>query len=200
MNELVPTATMTPEQKKAMDVWLSTATLDNDFETITDRALSDVLKAEQSIEASKSSIERWRKKFNWGGFLDLKVASAVVTDEEKMDDIKSAVGVEAAKATLVDVKRNGELNALAYSIMFGELETIAQKQLDGKRVTSDEAKYAKDVAILTSGREDRLMDRAALMGGAKLLTAKDIQEALNNITLELDDGTDMFEDAEFMDE
>jgi len=196
MSELQPTAMMTPEQKKAMDVWLSTATLDNNFVAITDRALSDVLKAEHGIDASKSTIERWRNKFNWGGFLDIKMASGIVNDEEKMDDIKSAVGIEAAKATLVDVKRNGELNALAYSIMFSELETIAQKQIEGKRITSDEAKYAKDVAVLTSGREDRLMDRAALMGTAKLLSADDIKEALKNTVIELDDGSDVFEDAE----
>lgn len=187
---------MNHEQKKAMDVWLASASLDNNFETITDRALSEVLEKEHSIVASKSTIERWRNKFGWQSFLDLKVASAVVTDEEKMDDIKSAVGVEAAKATLVDVKRNGELNALAYSILFGELEEIKEKQISGKRITMDEAKLAKDVATLTSGREDKLMDRAAFMGTAKLLSAADIKEALKSTVIEFDDGMDIFEDAE----
>jgi hypothetical protein len=196
MSDLTPTAQMNHEQKKAMDVWLAHASLDNNFETMTDRALSEVLEKEHSIVASKSTIERWRNKFGWQSFLDLKVASAVVNDEEKMDDIKNAVGLEAAKITLVDVKRNGELNALAYSILFGELEEIKDKQLKGKRITLDEAKLAKDVATLTSGREDKLMDRAAFMGTAKLLSADDIKEALKHTAIEFDDGTDLFEDAE----
>lgn len=196
MSDLTPTAQMNHEQKKAMDVWLASASLDNNFETMTDRALSEVLEKEHGIVASKSTIERWRNKFGWQSFLDLKVASAVVNDEEKMDDIKSAIGLEAAKTTLVDVKRNGELNALAYSILFGELEEIKDKQLKGKRITLDEAKLAKDVATLTSGREDKLMDRAAFMGTAKLLSADDIKEALRHTAIEFDDGTDLFEDAE----
>lgn len=196
MSDLTPTAQMNHEQKKAMDVWLASASLDNNFETMTDRALSEVLEKEHGIVASKSTIERWRNKFGWQSFLDLKVASAVVNDEEKMDDIKNAVGLEAAKITLVDVKRNGELNALAYSILFGELEEIKDKQLKGKRITLDEAKLAKDVATLTSGREDKLMDRAAFMGTAKLLSADDIKEALRHTAIEFDDGTDLFEDAE----
>lgn len=196
MSELTPSAQMNHEQKKAMDVWLASASLDNNFETITDRALSDVLHDEHGIEVSKSTIERWRNKFGWSSFLDLKVASAVVTDEEKMDDIKKSVGIEAAKTTLVDVKRNGELNALAYSILFGELEEIKEKQISGKRITMDEAKLAKDVATLTSGREDKLMDRAAFMGTAKLLSAADIKEALKSTVIEFDDGMDIFEDAE----
>lgn len=196
MSELTPSAQMNHEQKKAMDVWLASASLDNNFETISDRALSDVLREEYNIEVSKSSIERWRNKFSWQSFLDLKVASAVVTDEEKMDDIKNSVGIEAAKTTLVDVRRNGELNALAYSILFGELEEIKDKQLKGKRITLDEAKLAKDVATMTSGREDKLMDRAAFMGTAKLLSADDIKEALKHTIIEFDDGMDVFEDAE----
>jgi len=196
MSELLPTATMTPEQKKAMDVWLSTATLDNDFETITDRALSDVLKEEHSIEASKSSIERWRKKFNWGGFLDLKIASSVVSDEKVMGDIEKAVGIDVAKQTLVDVERNGKLNALAYTILELKLESITDKYKKDNVITIEDAKFVKDVALLTSGREDRLMDRAALMGTAKLLSANDIKEALKNTVIEYDDGTDVFEAEE----
>lgn len=196
MSEPTPSAQMNHEQRKAMDVWLASASLDNNFETIPDRALSDVLREEYNIEVSKSSIERWRNKFSWQSFLDLKVASAVVTDEEKMDDIKNSVGIEAAKTTLVDVRRNGELNALAYSILFGELEEIKDKQLKGKRITLDEAKLAKDVATMTSGREDKLMDRAAFMGTAKLLSADDIKEALKHTIIEFDDGMDVFEDAE----
>lgn len=190
MSELQPTATMTPEQKKAMDVWLSTATLDNNFETITDRALSDVLKAEHGIDASKSTIERWRNKFNWGGFLDIKMASGIVNDEEKMDDIKKSVGIEAAMATVVDVKRNGELNAIAYAIMEGELKAIYQKIQDGKRITQDEAKYAKEVATLTSGREDRLMDRAALMGAASKVSRDDFLNAITKTVLEIENAID----------
>ncbi|MDD2267663.1 hypothetical protein [Sulfuricurvum sp.] len=187
MSELQSTATMTPEQKKAMDVWLESATLDNDFETISDRRLSEVLMSEHSIEASKSAIERWRKKFNWESFLDLKIASSIVTDEEKMDDIKKSVGIEVAKAMVVDVKRNGELNSIAYAIMEGELKAIYQKLQDSKRITADEAKYAKDVATLTSGREDRLMDRAALMGAGSKVSRDDFLNAIANTIVQLED-------------
>lgn len=190
MSELTPSAQMNHDQKKAMDVWLASASLDNNFETITDRALSDVLRDEHGIEVSKSTIERWRNKFNWMSFLDLKISSAVVNDDEKLDDIKKSVGIEAAKRTIVDVNRNGELNSLAYSIMFGELEEIKGKQVQGKRISNEEAKFVKDVAVLTSGREDRLMDRAALMGAASKVSREDFLGAITKTVLDIENAID----------
>lgn len=185
-----PASEMNHEQRKAMDVWLSYASMDNNFETPTDRYLSDVLKDEHGIEASKSTIERWRNKYGWQSFLDLKISSAVVNDEEKMDDIKKSVGIEAAMATVVDVKRNGELNSIAYAIMEGELKAIYEKIQNGKRITADEAKYAKDVATLTSGREDRLMDRAALMGAASKVSREDFLGAITKTVLDIENAID----------
>lgn len=190
MSTLSPSSDMNHEQRKAMDVWLSYASLDNNFKTPTDRELSDMLKSEHDIEASKSTIERWRNKFSWQSFLDLKISSSVVNDEEKMDDIKKSVGIEAAKRTIVDVGRNGELNSLAYSILFGELEEIKGKQVIGKRITTDEAKFVKDVAVLTSGREDRLMDRAALMGAASKVSREDFLGAITKTVLDIENAID----------
>lgn len=190
METLSPASDMNHDQRKALDVWLESASLDNHFETITDRGLCEVLKEEHGIEVGKSTIERWRKKFNWQSYLDLKISCAVVNDEEKLDDIKKSVGIEAAKRTIVDVGRNGELNALAYSILFGELEEIKGKQVSGKRITTDEAKFAKDVAILTSGREDRLMDRAALMGAASKVSREDFLGAITQTVLDIESAID----------
>ena len=189
MSELTPTAQMNHEQRKAMDVWLASASLDNNFETITDRALSDVLKEEYSIEASKSTIERWRNRFSWQSFLDLKVASAVVNDEKTMESISKAVGIDVVKTTVVDVKRNASLNSVAYAVMEHELKRIYEKAILGKALSIDEIKYAKDVATLTSGREDRLVDRLALMGGGDKVSRDDFLNTIAKTVIELEDDT-----------
>lgn len=189
MSELTPSAQMNHDQKKAMDVWLASASLDNNFETITDRALSEVLEKEHSIVASKSTIERWRNKFGWQSFLDLKVASSITTDEKTMDSISKAVGIEVVKTTVVDVKRNASLNSVAYAVMEHELKRIYEKAISGKSLSIDEIKYAKDVATLTSGREDRLVDRLALMGGGDKVSRDDFLNTIANTVIELEDDT-----------
>lgn len=195
MSELTPPAQMNHEQKKAMDVWLASASLDNNFETITDRALSEVLEKEHGIVASKSTIERWRNKFGWQSFLDLKVASSITTDEKTMESISKAVGIEVVKTTVVDIKRNASLNSVAYAVMEHELNRIYEKAISGKPLSLDESKYAKDVATLTSGREDRLQDRLVLMGGGNKVSRDDFLNTIANTVIELED--DQTIEAEF---
>jgi len=187
---------MDKNQKIALDVWLGTATLFNDFKPISDRDLCVEL-SHLDVEVSKSTIERWRKKFNFEGFLQMKIASSMVDDADTRAMIEKSSLDVAVKKTTVDVQRNSELTSIAYEILELKMRLIKTEYDQTNLISLDNAKFAKDVALLTSGREDKLLDRAALVGTAELITADEIRKALRDTVIEIDDGMDIFDDEEF---
>jgi len=192
---LMPAASMDPNQKLALDLWLESANLFNDFKPLTDRELCEKM-AERGVEVGKSTVDRWRKKFNFEGFLQMKISASIVEDAETREMIeKSSIDV-AVKKTTVDVQRNGELTSMAYEILELKMKLIKKEYEATQSISLDNAKFAKDVATLTAGREDKLLDRAALMGAAELLKADDIRAALRETVIEIDDGTDIYDEKE----
>lgn len=187
--------TMDKTQKIALDLWLQTATLFNDFKPCTDRELCIEL-SHLDIDVTKSTIDRWRKKFNFEGYLQMKIAASMVDDKETRDMIEKSSLDLAVKKTTVDVQRNGSLTSMAYEILELKMQLIKKEYETTQMISIDNAKFAKDVATLTAGREDKLLDRAAMMGAVELLNADDIRAALRETVIELDDGTDIFEDDE----
>ena len=176
---------MDKNQKIALDLWLGTATLFNDFKPCTDRELCIEL-SHLDIDVTKSTIDRWRKKFNFEGYLQMKIAASMVDDKETRDMIEKSSLDLAVKKTTVDVQRNGELASMAYEILELKMQLIVKEYEVTKSISLDNAKFAKDVAALTTGREDRLLDRSALMGAAELISKEDILSGFNNLAVDVE--------------
>lgn len=176
---------MDKNQKIALDVWLGTATLFNDFKPISDRDLCVEL-SHIDVEVSKSTIERWRKKFNFEGHLQNKISASMVNDASTRELIAKSASDAVVEKTIVDIERNGKLSGMAYSILEAKAEMIMLKYEATKIVSDNDAKIAVQIAQLTTGREDRMLDRAAMLDTAKLISKEDILSGFNNLAVDVE--------------
>ena len=176
---------MEKNQKAALDLWLGSATLFNDFKPISDRDLCIEL-AHLDIEVTKSTIQRWREKFDFAGHLQTKISASMVNDADTRELISRSANDGVIEKTIVDIERNGNLSAMAYSILEAKATLIMQKYHETKIVTDKDAKIALQIAQLTTGREDRMLDRAAMLDTAKLISKEDILAGFNSIDVDVE--------------
>jgi len=176
---------MDKNQKIALDLWLGTATLFNDFKPCTDRELCIEL-SHLDIEVTKSTIDRWRKKFNFEGHLQNKISASMVTDSDTRDLIAKSASDAVIEKTIVDIERNGKLSGMAYAILEAKAEMILLKYETTSVVSDNDAKIAVQIAQLTTGREDRMLDRAAMLDTAKLISKDDILAGFGSLSIDVE--------------
>jgi hypothetical protein len=176
---------MEKNQKIALDLWLGTATLFNDFKPCTDRDLCIEL-GHLDIEVTKSTIARWREKFDFAGHLQNKISASMVTDATTRELIAKSASDAVIEKTIVDIERNGKLSGLAYSILEAKAEMIMLKYETTKIVSDNDAKIAVQIAQLTTGREDRMLDRAAMLDTAKMISKEDILAGFDSLAVDVE--------------
>lgn len=186
---------MNETQQKAFEIYLDSATFETDYKPISEEQLASKLDA-LGLKGSSSSINRWKKDFNWAQALQNKVTLAMSQDKETRNLIQRSSLESAVKNTKVDLDRNNVLIAASYQILEKEARRIIEKQNEQGYVSKDDMEIVKFFSTLSTARHDKMLDRLALMP-PEAVSAQQILSRLNEITIEVEDDAI---DAEVQDE
>ncbi len=186
---------MNETQQKAFEIYLDSATFETDYKPISEEQLAAKLDA-LGLKGSSSSINRWKKDFNWAQALQNKVTLAMSEDKQTRNLIQKSSLESAVKNTKVDLDRNNVLIAASYQILEKEARRIIEKQNEQGYVSKDDMEIVKFFSTLSTARHDKMLDRLALMP-PEAVSAQQILSRLNDITIEVEDDV---VDAEVQDE
>ena len=186
---------MNETQQKAFEIYLDSATFETDYKPISEKQLAAKLDA-LGLKGSSSSINRWKKDFNWAQTLQNKVMLAMSEDKQTRNLIQKSSLESAVKNTKVDLDRNNVLIAASYQILEKEARRIIEKQNEQGYVSKDDMEIVKFFSTLSTARHDKMLDRMALMP-PEAVSAQQILSRLSEITIEVEDDV---VDAEVQDE
>jgi transposase len=170
-------------QKKALEIYLDSAVFENDYKPASCEKIEEKLK-EQGFTGTKSTINRWINKFNFKSHLEFKVQTSF-TKDKSLAKTTEALRLSVQK-DLVTVERNAQLIADSYSILEAFSAHVLKEIKVNKRFVRDDIKLAKDIAVLVTGREDKMLDRLALIGSEKI-SSKELLEEFANVIIEVED-------------
>ena len=174
---------MNEEASIAYEIWINSATLENDFTPITERKLAQLLTT-KGINSSSSRINRWKQKYGWAKLLEHKINLALIENKELNRTIKSTALGTAVENTKVDLERNTALLGTAYSIAEIELKELYHKRANGT-LSKDEFKRFEALFKILADRDDRMNDRLAhIATGA--VSSVEVFERLSQISLDIE--------------
>ncbi len=173
---------MLANELRALEIYLESATFENDFRPISYSKIADRLK-EEEFSGTKSSVGRWAIKHKWEELLHRKRQEAVIASGS--DDLQNKALKIIDEKTEVTVKRNGELISDTYDVMEAFLQRVKDDVSRGV-IRRDDIKLAKDIAVLVTGREDKMLDRLAGVG-ADTISSEDALKELGSIDVEIED-------------
>lgn len=174
---------MTPSQARALKIFCDSATLDNGYKTDTFEQIADKLKKE-GLKGSSSSVHRWYDKFNFEDHLQAQIQLAIIDKKDQTPTTLALRTIEDKKT--VDILRNNELSADGYEVLELYVTNILERLDAGLNVSINEIKLVKDIVLLTTGREDKLLDRLAGAGNETLSSAE-IMKEFENIDLPIEE-------------
>ena len=176
---------MTQAQTRAFDIYMESATMDNGYTPLSFKKIAEQLNAE-GLDGSKSSVGRWAVKFKWKEMLE-KSISASITDDEEVKDLIEASSINAANQKVIDdFLANERLKSSSYTILEAQMMKYSKKLSNGQYLSHNEEKFILKVLEITSTREDKLLDRQALLSATKLTNSEDVLKALNDETIDVE--------------
>ncbi|WP_086253663.1 hypothetical protein [Campylobacter sp. P091] len=178
-----PPQRMNEEASIAYEIWINSATLENDFTPITERKLAELLTT-KGISSSSSRINRWKQKYGWNKLLEHKVNLALIENKELNRTIKHTALGAAVENTKVDIERNTKLLGVAYSIAEIELTELYHKRQNGS-LSKDEFKRFEALFKIVADRDDRMNDRLAHIA-TEAVSSVEVFERLNQISLDIE--------------
>lgn len=178
-----PQQRMNEEASIAYEIWINSATLENDFTPITERKLAELLTT-KGISSSSSRINRWKQKYGWNKLLEHKINLALIENKELNRTIKHAALNTAVENTKVDIERNTALLGTAYSIAEIELTELYHKRQNGS-LSKDEFKRFEALFKIVADRDDRMNDRLAHIA-TEAVSSVEVFERLNQISLDIE--------------
>jgi hypothetical protein len=179
---------MSEQEKKesiALEIYLSSATLENDFTPISYGKIRNEM-ISQGYETSTSAIGRWAKKNNWAVALENKINTAYAVNTQSLQEVSALAQTQAVKQTAVDVARNSELISSSYEVLELYVKQVKDDFEKKGRLNQDDVKIVKDIATLTSTREDKMLDRIANTPDKKI-DSDQILEELSFVDIEIDE-------------
>ncbi len=171
-----------PNQIRALEIFVDSATFDNGYKPMSLERIAIQIKSE-GLNASSSSIGRWKKLFYFDKHLELKIDTVMAHDEN--NDIKAKAFTKATADTIDRFKANGELINDLYVISQCFTDKV-KEDIAQNRFNREDIKLAKDFLLLTTGREDKMLDRLADTGRGKLSSAE-MKEQFEMIDVEIED-------------
>ena len=186
---------MNETQQKAFEIYLESATFESDYKPISEEQLASKLEA-LGLKGSSSSINRWKKDFNWVQALQNKVTLAMSEDKQTRNLLQRSSLQMVVKNTKVDIERNNILLAASYEIMESEAKRIVAKQRETGILSAEDFERAKFISTLSAGRSDKMLDRLAIMP-TEAVSAEQLLSRLNGVKVEFEDDVI---DAEVQDE
>lgn len=170
-------------QIRALQIYLESANYDNDYKPFSCLKISEQLQME-GLEGSKSAVNRWINDFDFKSHLELKIQASFSKDKSLARATETMR--QAVEKDLVTVERNGKLISKTYEILEKYTENVLENIERTGRYVRDDIKLVKEIAVLTTGREDKMMDRLASIGGDKVSSEKLIKE-FNDVVIDLED-------------
>lgn len=170
-------------QVRSLEIYLDSATYENDYKPYSCQKIAEILKDEK-LEGSKSSVNRWMNEFDFESHLQLKIQASFTQDKSiarTTDNMRKAV-----EKDLVSVERNGKLIAATYTILEKYTDHILDNIEKTNRFIREDIKLVKEIAVLTTGREDKMLDRLATIGNDKI-TSEQLLKEFNEIIIEVED-------------
>ena len=176
---------MNEKQQAALKIYLESATIFNDYTPDSDAVIAIKMK-EAGWESSKTSVERWRKQFDFKAQLGLRVSASLTQDKQVRDLIAKAGDDALIDKTVVDLERNNKLTSKCYEILEAKADLVLEQYKKTQVITQKDAELAIKIASLTAGREDRMLDRKAMLGAAELISKKDALAGLECVDVEIE--------------
>lgn len=186
---------MNETQQKAFEIYLESATFESDYKPISEEQLASKLEA-LGLKGSSSSINRWKKDFNWTQALQNKVTLAMSEDKQTRNLLQRSSLQMVVKNTKVDIERNNVLLAASYEIMESEAKRIVARQRETGTLSAEDFERAKFISTLSAGRSEKMLDRLAIMP-QEAVSAEQLLSRLNGVKVEFEDDVI---DAEVQDE
>lgn len=181
----------TPAQQRAREVFLNSATIENDFTPMSEKKLSEFLEAD-GIMTSASSIGRWKTKFKWKEQLQQQIALAFVEDEKIKETVRASALSEVVHKTTVDIQRNEVLMSSAYQALEHVMQKINEKIANNQGLRQDDIDNALKVFALAGGRADKMLDRLSNQP-PEAISSEEVLERLIGTTLKVEDEDEIIE-------
>lgn len=173
----------------ALQIWLSSANLENDFKPISFIKLSAELWDKHRLSVSKSTLARWSKKYSWGDHLQIMQQACIIKNPIQKKDFERESLKSNVTQTLVDLERNNVLTAACYEVLEQYALEILKDFRAGKKINKDDIKIIKDIASFTAGREDKMLDRVALLNASSGISADKVLQELRAVDVEFEADT-----------
>lgn len=170
-------------QIRALEIYLESATFENSYKPLSLEKIAEQLKSE-NYEASSSSVGRWKKLFHFEKHLELKINTVMLEDQST--DIKNKAISKSTQETIDRFKVNGELIDDLYVVSQCFVDKV-KEDIALNRFNREDIKLAKDLLVITTGREDKMLDRLAGQDGEKL-SSEDIKAELEAIDVEIEEN------------
>jgi len=154
----MPQETMNDIQKTARDFWLDGITFENDFKPYSDQKTSEYMKS-IGHEVSKTTIFKWRGKFNWDTDKEFRIKQLTSEDKKVRASLGDTVKDEAVQKTIADLAWNREILGKGYAILELKCKLIMEKYKKTKILSNEDVKLAIQITQLMANREDRMLDR-----------------------------------------
>lgn len=176
---------MTPQQKTAQQIYLDSVCYESDYKSVSFSKLADLLLREK-IKISASSLERWSQKFDWKEKVKTIVTAATVGDGKASEIIKKSSLEKNTRKILKDFEANEMLKNDAYSVLGDQMKHYMQQMKKTTFLSLDSTRIVLKILEVTSTREDKLLDRQAMLTAAKMVNSADVLAALSDEVIEVE--------------
>jgi len=183
---------MNDNQTRAFNIYMDSATMDNGFIPISFKSIAEQLNL-SFVEGSKSSVGRWSLKWKWKEMLEAKVSASLVEEGEAKDLIEQSSISAATQKVIDDFQTNERLKSNSYQILEAQMQKYFEKLKSGNYLTHDDEKFMLKVLEITSTREDKLLDRQAILDASKLVSSTELLRSLEILEVEIEEPIEAIE-------
>lgn len=176
---------MTPDQKKAEEIYLDSVCYENDYKPVSFSRLVELLSHER-VKTSTSALGRWSKKFGWAEKVKAIVTAATVGDGEAADIIKKSSLDRSTKKILKDFEANETLKNDSYRVLNDQMKYYMGLMEKSKHLSLDNTKIVLKILEVTSTREDKLLDRQAMIAATKMANSTEVLSSLRGEVIEVE--------------
>lgn len=176
---------MTPQQLKAEEIYLDSISYETDYKPVSFPRLKEIL-GNEGISTSTSALGRWSKKFDWEEKVKKVVTAATLDGGEASDIIAKSSLASNTKKILTDFEANETLKDSAYSILQEQMKFYVKEMETKKHLSQENTKTVIKILEVTSTREDKLLDRQAMLMATKLANSTDVLAALQDELIEVE--------------
>lgn len=173
---------MNEKQQAALKLYLESATIFNEYTPDSDAVIALKLQ-EAGIQSSKTSVERWRKQFDFKGQLEIRVSAALSQDQKVRDLIAKAGDDALIDKTVEDLSTNNRISNSCYTILEDYLGKLQKRETISHR----EVETVIKIASLTTGREDKMWERGNIRKTAEIISKGESLKALSTVDVEFED-------------